>query len=328
MPDNTRRSSWLPLLLAILAVPAIVAGVATWVEHKGIEDTLAPMAQQALADKGFPGAKVDFNGVDATIEGVPSDQASEASAKSAVEGIHGVGDARFSGTAGTPPALPSPPAPEAKPLQANISGNTITLTGTVGDEATKGLIVKGVTDRAAGKQVVDQLTVTPGAPLPNGVTLTGTAASEQEKAGMRQQVEQAVPGVKVDNQLTVAGGGGTGKNALQQQINALLAGAPIAFQPNSPQLTPAGTQTVNRVADLLRGGAQDAKVEVQGHVARTPGNDIDPQALSDQRAQTVQAQLVQAGIGADRITARGFGDTKPVESNNPAANRRVEIVVA
>lgn len=51
--------------------------------------------------------------------------------------------------------------------------------------------------------------------------------------------------------------------------------------------------------------------------------------LSQQRAEAVQRALVERGIAADRLEARGFGPTRPVENNNTeegrAANRRVEF---
>ncbi|MES3033639.1 MAG: OmpA family protein [Gemmatimonadota bacterium] len=71
------------------------------------------------------------------------------------------------------------------------------------------------------------------------------------------------------------------------------------------------------------------KVEVQGHT----DNVGDPTAnltLSQNRANRVRELLTSRhGIAADRITARGFGQTKPVGSNETPEgrrlNRRVEI---
>lgn len=62
-------------------------------------------------------------------------------------------------------------------------------------------------------------------------------------------------------------------------------------------------------------------VEVDGH-----------EAFSSERAEAVRALLVQNGLPAQAITARGWGDARPIASNASAAgreqNRRVEIVVA
>jgi OOP family OmpA-OmpF porin len=53
--------------------------------------------------------------------------------------------------------------------------------------------------------------------------------------------------------------------------------------------------------------------------------------LSQQRADAVKATLVRLGVPAERITSRGYGETRPVAPNTTSAgriaNRRVEIRV-
>ena len=70
-------------------------------------------------------------------------------------------------------------------------------------------------------------------------------------------------------------------------------------------------------------------VSIEGHTDATGGaaHNLD---LSQRRATAVKAALVVAGIAADRMTTTGFGQTKPVASNDTgigrAQNRRVEVV--
>jgi outer membrane protein OmpA-like peptidoglycan-associated protein len=120
------------------------------------------------------------------------------------------------------------------------------------------------------------------------------------------------------------------RSAVQSQIDHLTAMRPITFAPNSTALTPTGVTTVTQIAEILR-STPTARIEVDGHVASTPGREPDPQVLSDHRAVAVRAQLVRLGVAADRISAVGLGDTKPVAGNTTAqgraANRRAEIVV-
>jgi outer membrane protein OmpA-like peptidoglycan-associated protein len=56
------------------------------------------------------------------------------------------------------------------------------------------------------------------------------------------------------------------------------------------------------------------------------------QTLSEHRADAVKVALVNAGIGSDRITTRGYGEEYPVAGNDSASgrqlNRRVEIVLS
>ncbi len=53
--------------------------------------------------------------------------------------------------------------------------------------------------------------------------------------------------------------------------------------------------------------------------------------LSQQRAQTVMAYLISKGIDPSRLTAKGYGMTKPIASNKTAAgkslNRRTEVKI-
>ncbi|MDX2445401.1 MAG: OmpA family protein, partial [Bacteroidales bacterium] len=54
------------------------------------------------------------------------------------------------------------------------------------------------------------------------------------------------------------------------------------------------------------------------------------QKLSEERAETVMNQLISMGISADRLTFKGFGESKPINTNDTpegkANNRRVEFV--
>ncbi|MCC7540347.1 MAG: OmpA family protein [Deltaproteobacteria bacterium] len=70
-------------------------------------------------------------------------------------------------------------------------------------------------------------------------------------------------------------------------------------------------------------------VEIQGHTD-SRGNDDYNLRLSDQRAASVRDYLMRAGIDASRMTSRGYGETRPIESNSTnegrARNRRVQFI--
>ena len=105
----------------------------------------------------------------------------------------------------------------------------------------------------------------------------------------------------------------------------MVAAAPIAFDPDSPQLTAQGAATLAKVLAVVR-TAPAARLEVDGYVATGPGNGrLTAQQLSDQRAATVRDALVADGVPADHLTARGRGED--ATATDRAFGRRVEITV-
>lgn len=74
-------------------------------------------------------------------------------------------------------------------------------------------------------------------------------------------------------------------------------------------------------------------IEVHGHTDNTnrTGDSTFNMVLSQQRADAVKEYLVNKGIAANRIVARGFGDTHPIADNSTekgkALNRRTEFVI-
>lgn len=73
----------------------------------------------------------------------------------------------------------------------------------------------------------------------------------------------------------------------------------------------------------------ELKLSIEGHTDNTGDSQMN-KTLSQQRAETVMATLIDKGIDANRLKAVGFGDTKPMVANdtaeNKAKNRRVEAV--
>jgi outer membrane protein OmpA-like peptidoglycan-associated protein len=69
-------------------------------------------------------------------------------------------------------------------------------------------------------------------------------------------------------------------------------------------------------------------VIAEGHTDAT-GSAAYNQKLSERRADAVRRYLVNGGIGAERIQTEGFGESRPVASNETAdgraQNRRVEL---
>jgi outer membrane protein OmpA-like peptidoglycan-associated protein len=104
----------------------------------------------------------------------------------------------------------------------------------------------------------------------------------------------------------------------------------VLFISGKSDLLPAAQLKLNDVAKALIEQDPDSKMVVEGHTD-SQGSAAANQELSQKRAQAVRDYLVSRGIAGDRVTAQGFGPTRPVGENTSAEgranNRRVEIVV-
>jgi len=84
---------------------------------------------------------------------------------------------------------------------------------------------------------------------------------------------------------------------------------------------------LDEVADVLEDNP-NIEVRIEGHTDSQGSEDYN-EDLSQRRAQSVVDYLVDQGVSRERMTAKGFGESQPIESNateaGRAANRRVEI---
>lgn len=102
----------------------------------------------------------------------------------------------------------------------------------------------------------------------------------------------------------------------------------ITFDVDQSTIKPESMGTLNMIVGVLKANP-DIKFEIDGHTDNT-GTPAHNATLSQQRADAVKAQLISMGIDASRLTTKGFGDTKPIDTNDTASgraeNRRVEFV--
>ena len=118
-------------------------------------------------------------------------------------------------------------------------------------------------------------------------------------------------------------------NKLLDAINATgRATVYINFDSASAKIKPDGKPVIDEILDLLR-QSPTLKLSIEGHTD-ADGNADGNQKLSQERAQAVQAALTAQGVAAARLSAKGFGQSKPVADNTTdagkAKNRRVELV--
>ena len=99
----------------------------------------------------------------------------------------------------------------------------------------------------------------------------------------------------------------------------------VTFELDSATLTAQARQNLDAFAGALASPALSAlRFAVEGHTDATgsPDHNLD---LSERRAASVVAYLVEHGVAADRLTAEGFGETRPrLPDPEHPDNRRVE----
>jgi outer membrane protein OmpA-like peptidoglycan-associated protein len=114
------------------------------------------------------------------------------------------------------------------------------------------------------------------------------------------------------------------------QTKEIIIRQQIQFASDSATILPASTGLLTEIADVLLRNPRIKKVEVQGHTDGT-GTPAHNMTLSDDRASSVVAWLTAHGIAADRLVAKGYGDTKPIVPNvtelNKQRNRRVQFII-
>ncbi|BAO54610.1 OmpA family protein [Nonlabens marinus] len=111
----------------------------------------------------------------------------------------------------------------------------------------------------------------------------------------------------------------------QEQLNAYA--RTILFETNKSAIKSQSAETLQDIIDILK-KYPDAEFSIDGHTDSV-GSDAYNQELSNERANSVLRYLVNGGIDADRLSAEGFGESKPIATNATAAgrqqNRRTEI---
>jgi outer membrane protein OmpA-like peptidoglycan-associated protein len=106
----------------------------------------------------------------------------------------------------------------------------------------------------------------------------------------------------------------------------------VLFDFNRATLTPGAREKLSKLAGILIAYPGSYRISTEGHTDSV-GTEEYNQRLSEDRAGSVLGYLVQAGIPSARTSsAVGFGESRPVASNDSSAgrqmNRRVEIVIS
>ena len=103
----------------------------------------------------------------------------------------------------------------------------------------------------------------------------------------------------------------------------------VLFDTGSATLKPGAREKLAKISGIVL-AHPGLTLQIEGHTDSVGSDDFNQQ-LSERRADSVRDFLASQGVGASSMTAKGFGKTQPVASNDNAEgrqrNRRVELVV-
>lgn len=171
------------------------------------------------------------------------------------------------------------------------------------------------------------------------------AASEADRLKRENDAQRAAHQVELDNaakqkaQLELEKAELRGR--LLQQFNAILQTrdtarglivnmSDVLFDTAKFTLRPAAREKLAKVAGIVS-GHPGLRLDVEGHTDSVGGDDYN-QRLSEQRGSAVRDYLTQQGMATNSVSAKGFGKTQPIATNDSSSgrqqNRRVELVIS
>ncbi|MEM8706656.1 MAG: OmpA family protein [Actinomycetota bacterium] len=217
---------------------------------------------------------------------------------------------------------------------AAYDGETITLTGTVLNEAQRDQLIAAATAAVGADNVVDELTVLNADPLVDGADdriAEAAAGIGDLTEGSGGNVFLTDEGVTVEIEFGELADE-VQIDELQVELDGLAAEIRenVVFATGSDVLDAGATATLDKVVDAMTRHPLPV-VEIVGHTDSTGDADAN-RALSGARAQAVVDYLISQGIDAERLQSRGAGADEPIADNGTAdgraQNRRVELTAA
>ncbi|MFM0755241.1 OmpA family protein [Paraburkholderia strydomiana] len=347
---------------------AAVSGAERSADAQSASAPVATSGELAAVGASSDAAASDAAGAIETLDAASSTAGVSASAAGAGSAPVGGASAASATSAARQPGVAVPPTKDSQLAFAVGESGKPTLTATVGSEAEKTQLVDELTKRLGQYNYAANIAVDPATkpaswlPRLDGLMpLMSVPGAELRLDGTHVELSGAAANAKLGwlNTLKSLFGApyeiGTfdADNAIQQAtanfrsaIKALLApGATCAaadvakvlnlqvinFTSASAHVPTSAAEDLNQSARVLNACARNgraAKLEVAGYSDNVGGEQANLQ-LSKQRAEAVRTYLVKTGAPADSLSAQGYGQAHPMQSNDTAsgrfANRRIEF---
>jgi OOP family OmpA-OmpF porin len=358
------------LLLLALAGLAVLAFICIRWHAPLIERDIASRTEQALSSAALGFAAVRVDGRDVHLTGTaPSREALDRAVEvaMAVRGSRWVDSALVLAAAPEPqPAAPPPVVAAPPPAQAPAvptvfdfsfkpAGNTLTLSGTLPDEATQQKFVQAIrSSRGDAGRIDPQIEFNPAAPETwrvvlgallrfwddviqvtarlegSNLRIAGEMKSQKSRGQFEQFLKSALPAetaavYAIDVPVLTPAAA-----TCQKDIDGLLSTAELRFKTASASVDLASSGALLRELAGIAGRCPKVKITIAGHTDSNGSTEFNLK-LSRERAQSVARLLTQLGVDGRRITTVGYGETRPVADNGTetgrALNRRIEFVI-
>lgn len=159
----------------------------------------------------------------------------------------------------------------------------------------------------------------------------GQAEAERKQAGQQLAEAQAAraASLAVDERARKLAAQLEEMKAKQTERGIVLTLGDVLFDSGRADMKSGALRTLEQLAAFLKENPE-RDVVIEGHTDSVGSVEFN-QALSERRALTVKNALLERGITANRVTARGFGPARPLVGNDTPAgrqqNRRVEILL-
>ncbi|MDP2118770.1 MAG: OmpA family protein [Hoeflea sp.] len=164
------------------------------------------------------------------------------------------------------------------------------------------------------------------------VHVQGSALSAAAAQDVARLLSQGLPeGFSAEPEIEVAAvpDGVLAAEACQAELDRLAVQNTVLFETGAASIRDHSYGFLDRIAFAARQCGQ-ARLEISGHTD-SDGSEADNLALSQRRAEAVLDFMIAAGVPAERMDATGYGESRPVASNDTdagkAANRRIEFRV-
>jgi outer membrane protein OmpA-like peptidoglycan-associated protein len=150
------------------------------------------------------------------------------------------------------------------------------------------------------------------------------AAQQAQLSAQQAETDKAAMRTRLSEQLN---------SILQTRDSArglIVSMSDVLFDTGKYSLKPGAREKLAKVAGILL-AYPGLNIEVGGYTDNVGGDEMN-QTLSENRAGSVRDYLVQQGVATNSVSAKGFGNSLPVASNDNSAgrqqNRRVELLVS